>query len=70
MRGVGAQVEIVEAGAVPLLVRLLTVAQPDGQYSAAATLFNLACHSAHVRDIIVDADAMPALVPMLTAESW
>ncbi|KAK9794963.1 hypothetical protein WJX73_006109 [Symbiochloris irregularis] len=64
------QVEIVEAGAVPLLVQLLSVAQPDGQYSAAATLFNLASYSANVRDIIIAADAIPALVPLLAAESW
>ena len=64
------QVDIVEAGAIPLLVRLLSVAQPDGQYSAAAALFNLATYSTHVQDLIVAANALPALVPMLTADSW
>ena len=53
-----------------MLVRLLAVAQPDGQYSAAATLFNLASYSANVRDLIIAADAIPALMPMLNAESW
>lgn len=64
------QIDIVEAGAVPLLVRLLTVAQPDGQYSAAAALFNLASYSTSVQELIIAADALPALLPMLTAESW
>ena len=64
------QVDMVEAGAVPMLVRLLSVAEPDGQYSAAAALFNLAGFSAHVQDRIIIAGALPALVPMLTADSW
>ena len=64
------QADIVEAGAVPLLVKLLTVAQPDGQYSAAAALLNLASYSSRVQDLIISAQAVPALLPMLSAESW
>ena len=64
------QVAIIKAGAVPALVQLLELAQPDGQYAAAAALYNLAGQEAEVRLGIVACKALPALVLMLQAESW
>ena len=64
------QVAIIKAGAVPALVQLLELAQPDGQYAAAAALHNLAGQEAEVRLGIVACKALPSLVLMLQAESW
>lgn len=59
-----------DAGALEALVDLLSDAQPDGQYSAAAALVNLTAVGQEVRAKIVDAGALPPLLVMLTAESW
>lgn len=62
---------MIELGTIPLLVRLLSGAQPDGQYSAAAGLYNLAtCSAVDAHGMIISAGAIPSLVPMLGAESW
>ena len=59
-----------EAGALPPLVELLSEAQPDGQYSAAAALLNLAAAGQDVRSQVLAAGALPPLVAMLAADSW
>ena len=61
---------MIKAGAIPALIQLLQHAQPDGQYAAAAALYNLAGQEAEVRLAIVACKALPALVLMLQAESW
>ena len=64
------QTAVVEEGAIEPLVDLLSEAQPDGQYSAAAALLNLAGAGSDVRRQIVDSQALGPLVNMLTADSW
>ena len=64
------QAAIIKAGALPALIQLLQHAQPDGQYAAAAALYNLAGQEPEVRLAIVACKALPALVLMLQAESW
>lgn len=59
-----------EAGALDALVELLSEAQPDGQYSAAAALFNLAAAGADVRSQIIANGALLPLIDMLSADSW
>ena len=49
---------------------LLEQAQPDGQYAAAAALYNLAGQDPEVRVALVNQGAVPPLVQMLQAESW
>lgn len=61
---------MVEAGAVPALAALLERAQPDGQYAAAAALYNLSGQDAEVRLALVTLGTVPPLVQMLRAESW
>ena len=64
------QGEISEYNALDAFVELLSEAQPDGQYSAAAALTNLAAGAAPVAELIVRMNPMPALVTMLSAKSW
>ena len=64
------QAAIIEAGALPALTGLLERAQPDGQYAAAAALYNLAGQEPQVRLALVTLGAIPYLVNMLRAESW
>lgn len=64
------QGQIVEAGALEALVELLSEAQPDGQYSAAAALVNLAASGRDVRAQILANGALSPLVRMLSADSW
>lgn len=64
------QAAIIKAGAVPALVQLLEIAQPDGQYAAAAALYNLAGQDAQVRLSMTACKAVPPLVLMLQADSW
>ena len=64
------QAAIIEAGALPALTALLERAQPDGQYAAAAALYNLAGQEPEVRQALVTQGALPHLVQMLHAESW
>ena len=52
------------------MIQLLELAQPDGQYAAAAALYNLAGQEVEVRLTIVACKAVPALVRMLQAHSW
>lgn len=59
-----------KAGAIPALVQLLQAVQPDGQYAAAAALYNLAGQEAQVRLAIAACRAVPPLVLMLQADSW
>ena len=64
------QAAIIEAGALPALAALLQRAQPDGQYAAAAALYNLTGQEPEVRQALVTLGALPHLVQMLHAESW
>ena len=64
------QAAIMEAGALPALIALLERAQPDGQYAAAAALYNLTGQEPEVRQALVSQGALPHLVQMLHAESW
>ena len=59
-----------EAGALPALIALLERAQPDGQYAAAAALYNLTGQEPELRQALVSQGALPHLVQMLHAESW
>ena len=59
-----------EAGAIPALIEVVEQAQPDGQYAAAAALYNLAGRDREVRLAIMRSNAVPALVQMLHADSW
>ena len=61
---------MVKAGAVPGLIQMLEMAQPDGQYAAAAALYNLAGQQPQVRLAITACRALPPLVSMLQADSW
>lgn len=61
---------MMRAGALPALTLLLEQAQPDGQYAAAAALYNLAGQDPQVRLALVSHGAVPPLVHMLQAESW
>ena len=61
---------IVRAGAIASLVALMRTAQPDGQYSAAAALYNCAQCSPDVRDFLGHAGIMDVLASMLDADSW
>lgn len=61
---------MIEAGAVPALTALLGRAQPDGQYAAAAALYNLTGQQAAVRTALLTLPALPHLVHMLQADSW
>lgn len=61
---------MIEAGALPALTALLGRAQPDGQYAAAAALYNLTGQEAAVRLALVTLPALPYLVHMLQADSW
>ena len=58
------------AGAISSLVALMRTAQPDGQYSAAAALYNCAQCSPDVRDFLGSAGIMDVLAKMLDADSW
>ena len=64
------QAAIIKAGAIPALIQLLEIAQPDGQYAAAAALYNLAGQDAQVRLSMAACKAVPPLVLMLQADSW
>ena len=64
------QMCIVDAGAVPVLIEILSTAQADGQYSCAATLTNLAIAGKHVRLAMMVCEIVPAAVRLLHAESW
>jgi len=64
------QAAIIKAGAIPALIQLLEIAQPDGQYAAAAALYNLAGQDAQVRLTMTACKAVPPLVLMLQADSW
>ncbi len=71
LRGNGlVQAAIIKAGAIPALIQLLEIAQPDGQYAAAAALYNLAGQDAQVRLSMTAYKAVPPLVLMLQADSW
>jgi hypothetical protein len=61
---------IIKYGALEPLVHLLVEAQPDGQYSAAALLNNLAAASSGTSDAILEHDPLPAIAAMLKANSW
>lgn len=65
-----AQLAMLDSGAVPQMVGLLGEAAPDGQFAAAAALFNTSALSAAARDIMLGAGAMDALIRMLAEESW
>ena len=65
-----AQASIVAAGAIPAFAELLYEAQPDGQYSAAAALFNLATDSTPLLQAYKDAEVVEVLVPLLHQRSW
>lgn len=64
------QAAMIEAGALPALTALLGRAQPDGQYAAAAALYNLTGQQAAVRLALLTLPALPHLVHMLQADSW
>ncbi|KAK9846692.1 hypothetical protein WJX84_003998 [Apatococcus fuscideae] len=64
------QASIVAAGAIPAFAELLYEAQPDGQYSAAAALFNLAADSTPLLQAYKDAEVVEVLVPLLHQRSW
>ena len=64
------QAAIIEAEALPALTALLERAQPDGQYAAAAALYNLTGQEPEVRQALVSLGALPHLIHMLHAESW
>ena len=59
-----------EAGAVASLVELVKCAQADGQYAAAAALYNMASAHPELRPVLAAAGAVKALVALLKAESW
>ena len=66
----GVQRAITRAGALSSLVTLMRTAQPDGQYSAAAALYNCAQCSPDVRDYLGEVGIVDVLCAMLDAESW
>ena len=51
-------------------MELLKEAQPDGQYSAAAALANLAAGASWSARHVIQLDPLPALRDMLSAKSW
>lgn len=57
-------------GAVPALVALMSASHPDGQYSAATALFNIAGGGRDARGAIVNAGSVPALAGLLGNDSW
>ena len=57
--------EIVEAGAIPALVELLTSGAPGGRVAAARALSPLACNDAN-RVAMAEAGAIAPLVALLT----
>ena len=59
-----------EPGAVQALVDLLSDAQPDGQYSAAAALVNLSACQPAVLPLLLQLDALPAVIALLSTKSW
>ena len=61
---------ITRAGALSSLVTLMRTAQPDGQYSAAAALYNCAQCSPDVQDYLGEVGIVDVLCAMLDAESW
>jgi hypothetical protein len=63
------QMAIIKCGALEPLVQLLIEAQPDGQYSAAALLNNLAADPG-TSDAILGHKPLPAIAAMLKANSW
>ncbi len=52
------------------LVELVRCAQADGQYAAAAALYNMAAAHPELRPALAAAGAVKALVALLKAESW
>lgn len=64
------QAAILECDALEAFTDLLSEAQPDGQYSAAAALCNLATGAAPTAHQIVGLAPLPALLEMLSAKSW
>jgi len=64
------QTAIIEFGALEPLARLLVEAQPDGQYSAAALLNNLAAAGPGTSNAILAYNPLPAIAAMLNANSW
>lgn len=64
------QAEVAEAGAVPDLVALLCAGQADGQYAAAAALYNMAAARPVLHAAVAAAGAIRPLVALLSAESW
>lgn len=64
------QAEMADGGAVASLVRLLREAQADGQYAAAAALFNMSAAAPAARAAMAAAGAVRPLVALLSAESW
>ena len=64
------QASIVAAGAIPAFAELLYEAQPDGQYSAAAALYNLAADNTALLQAYKDAEVVEVLVPLLHQRSW
>jgi hypothetical protein len=69
-RGLCVQGAIVGAGAVEGLVRLLRDAQADGQYAAAAALYNIAVACPAARPAILQAATPAPLIALLRVESW
>lgn len=61
---------IIESDALDAFVELLSEAQPDGQYSAAAALANLAAGSPRNAQQVVQLNPLQPLVDMLSAKSW
>lgn len=59
-----------EDGAIEVLTDLLSDSQPDGQYSAAASLANLSVSQPGVLPMILDLGVLPPLFAMLEAKSW
>ena len=59
-----------DSGAVPDLVALLNHAQADGQYAAAAALYNMAAARPALQAAVAAAGGVKPLVALLSAESW
>ena len=61
---------MLDSGAFAQMVALLGEAQSDGQYAAAAALFNASALSSAARDIMLFSGAIEALIKLLEGESW
>ena len=70
LRDVCAQAAMLAHDVVPDAVELLRYAQADGQYAAAALLFNMASFNQQARSTVAASQAIEPLVRLLCHDSW